>query len=67
VASRRIRTQPIALYNLAIMYAEGQGTRQSDINAYTWAALAAEGGYPSRRIVGEKRTRSDRRSFASHQ
>lgn len=36
--------QPLAQYNLAIMYAKGQGVRQSDLNAYAWATLAAESG-----------------------
>ncbi|HYB63748.1 MAG TPA: hypothetical protein VEC59_00650, partial [Steroidobacteraceae bacterium] len=36
--------QPTAQFNLAIMYTKGQGTPQSDINAYAWATLAAEGG-----------------------
>jgi len=36
--------QPLAQYNLAIMYAKGQGVRQSDLNAYAWATLAAAGG-----------------------
>jgi TonB family protein len=36
--------QPVAQYNLAIMYAKGQGVRQSELNAYAWATLAAEGG-----------------------
>jgi len=36
--------QPLAQYNLAIMYAKGQGVRQSDLNAYAWASLAADGG-----------------------
>jgi len=33
-----------AQYNLAVMYAKGQGTRQSDIYAYSWASLAASNG-----------------------
>jgi TPR repeat protein len=36
--------QPVAQYSLAIMYAKGQGVRQSDLNAYAWATLAAESG-----------------------
>ncbi len=36
--------QPLAQLNLAIMYTRGEGTRQSDINAYAWATLAAAGG-----------------------
>jgi uncharacterized protein len=36
--------QATAQYNLASMYARGEGTRQSDIYAYAWATLAAESG-----------------------
>ena len=36
--------QPTAQFDLAVMYAKGQGTRQSEIYAYAWAALAAENG-----------------------
>ncbi len=36
--------QPLAQYNLAVMHAKGQGTRQSELNAYAWATLAAENG-----------------------
>src|SRR5947207_1063563 len=36
--------QATAQRNLAIMYAKGQGVRQSEINAFAWASLAAEGG-----------------------
>ena len=45
--------QPVAQYNLAIMYANGQGTRQSDINAYAWASLAADSGYAGARSLME--------------
>jgi len=38
--------QPLAQYNLAVMYAKGQGVRQSEINAYAWASLAAQSGEP---------------------
>lgn len=36
--------QPTAQFDLAVMYAKGQGTRQSDIYAYAWASLAASNG-----------------------
>jgi uncharacterized protein len=36
--------QPVAQLNVAVMYADGQGTTQSDIHAYAWAMLAAENG-----------------------
>jgi TonB family protein len=35
---------PAAQYDLAVMYLEGQGVRQSDIHAYAWATLAAASG-----------------------
>jgi|KBSMisStaDraftv2_1062788.scaffolds.fasta_scaffold14033_1 TPR repeat protein len=37
--------QPVAQYNLAVMYVRGEGSRQSDIFAYAWASLAAKNGY----------------------
>ena len=46
--------QPVAQYNLAIMYAKGQGVRQSELNAYAWATLAAEGGYASGKSLAEE-------------
>jgi TonB family protein len=46
--------QPVAQYNLAIMYAKGQGVRQSELNAYAWATLAAEGGYASGKPLAEE-------------
>jgi TPR repeat protein len=36
--------QAMAQSNLAVMYAKGQGTRQSEIYAYAWASLAAKNG-----------------------
>src|SRR4051812_15389727 len=36
--------QPVAQFDLAIMYARGEGARQSDIYAYAWASLAADNG-----------------------
>lgn len=36
--------QPLAQYDLAVMYYKGQGTRQSNIYGYAWATLAAESG-----------------------
>jgi TonB family protein len=46
--------QPVAQYNLAIMYAKGQGVRQSELNAYAWATLAAEGGYAGGKSLAEE-------------
>src|ERR1700719_987654 len=39
--------QPLAQHNLAIMYAQGRGVRQSELNAFAWATLAVENGDPS--------------------
>jgi TPR repeat protein len=36
--------QPLAQYNLAILYAKGLGVRENELNAYAWATLAAENG-----------------------
>lgn len=38
--------QPLAQYNLAVMYLKGQAVRESELNAYVWAFLAAGNGYP---------------------
>src|SRR6266853_1179907 len=46
--------QPQAQYNLAVMYAKGQGARQSELNAYAWASLAAEGGYALGKTLADK-------------
>ncbi len=35
---------PKAQANVAAMYARGEGTRMSNVHAYAWASLAAEGG-----------------------
>src|SRR5262249_30692311 len=36
--------QPLAQYNVAVMYATGKGVRQNELTAYAWATLAAENG-----------------------
>jgi TPR repeat protein len=36
--------QPVAQYDVAVMYSKGQGATQSDIHAYAWATLAAANG-----------------------
>jgi TonB family protein len=46
--------QSVAQCNLAIMYAQGQGVRQSDLNAYAWATLAAEGGYAKGQTLADQ-------------
>jgi TPR repeat protein len=46
--------QPQAQYNLAIMYAKGQGVRQSELNAYAWATLAAESGEARGKSLAEE-------------
>jgi uncharacterized protein len=46
--------QPKAQFNLAVMYANGQGTRPSDINAYAWALLAQENGLDSAKSMVEQ-------------
>jgi len=46
--------QPVAQYNLAVMYAKGQGVRQSQLNAFAWATLAAEGGHAGGTSLAEE-------------
>src|SRR6266513_2651965 len=46
--------QPQAQYNLAVMYAKGQGVRQSELNAYAWASLAAESGEPRGKTLADE-------------
>lgn len=46
--------QPTAQYDLAVMYARGEGTRQSDIHAYAWASLAGANGMEKGRELAEK-------------
>jgi len=46
--------QPVAQYNLAVMYANGQGVRQSELNAYAWATLATEGGEARGKSLADK-------------
>lgn len=46
--------QPIAQYDLAIMYANGEGVGQSDINAYAWAKLAAQNGSAQGKALADK-------------
>ena len=45
--------QPLAEYDLAVMYAKGQGTRQSDIYAYAWASLAASNGLEKAKVLAD--------------
>jgi TonB family protein len=46
--------QPTAQYDLAAMYARGEGTRQSDIYAYAWASLAAQNGLEKANALTER-------------
>jgi uncharacterized protein len=39
--------QPQAQFNLAAMYANGQGTELSNTSAHAWASLARANGFPS--------------------
>lgn len=45
--------QPTAQFDLAIMYAKGQGVRQSEIYAYAWASLAAENGLEKAKTLAD--------------
>jgi TonB family protein len=46
--------QPTAQFDLAAMYARGEGTRQSDIYAYAWASLAAQNGLEKAKVLAER-------------
>jgi len=45
--------QPVAQFNLAVMYAKGQGAAQSDVKAYAWASVAAENGQARAQSLAE--------------
>jgi TPR repeat protein len=45
--------QPTAQFNVAVMYARGEGTRQSEIYAYAWASLAAENGLEKAKVLAD--------------
>jgi TPR repeat protein len=45
--------QPMAQFNVAVMYARGEGTRPSDIYAYAWASLAAENGLEKAKVLAD--------------
>ena len=46
--------EPLAQYDLGVMYADGIGVRPDDPSAYLWLSLAAA------RLVGEERDRAVR-------
>ena len=46
--------QPTAQFNVAAMYAKGQGTRQSELNAYAWAMIAADNGEPRGKVLADE-------------
>ena len=46
--------QPLAQYDLAIMYARGEGAERNSVNAYAWAILAAENGMEGARKLAEQ-------------
>jgi TonB family protein len=45
--------QPVAQFNVALLYERGEGTRQSDIYAYAWATLAAENGMEKAKALAD--------------
>ena len=45
--------QPTAQFNVAVMYAKGQGVRQSYIYAYAWASLAATNGLDKAKTLAD--------------
>jgi uncharacterized protein len=46
--------QPVAQFNLAVMYIRGEGARQSAIYAYAWASLAAKNGYEKAQALADR-------------
>ena len=49
-----------AQYNLGVMYAKGEGVRQSRTEAASWWQKAAEQGHPTAQLeLGESPTRSN--------
>lgn len=46
--------QPLAQFNVAVMYETGRGAEQSDIHAYAWAMLAAENGQAGAKELADK-------------
>ena len=46
--------QPLAQFNLAVMYARGEGVRQSEIYSYAWASLAAENGLEKAKSLADR-------------
>jgi hypothetical protein len=45
--------QPMAQFNVAVMYARGEGARASAIYAYAWATLAAENGVEKAKVLAD--------------
>jgi hypothetical protein len=45
--------QPTAQFNVAAMYARGEGTRRRDIYAYAWATLPAENGVEKAKVLAD--------------
>ncbi|MGH8313935.1 MAG: TonB family protein [Steroidobacterales bacterium] len=45
---------PLAQYDLAIMYARGEGAERNSVYAYAWATLAAESGMEGARKFAEQ-------------
>jgi len=46
--------QPHAQFNLAVMYARGEGVTTSNTNAYAWASLAAQNGEARGKELADK-------------
>jgi TPR repeat protein len=46
--------QPLAQYDLAIMYARGEGVTTSNTNAHAWASLAAQNGEARGKELADK-------------
>jgi TPR repeat protein len=46
--------QPVAQFNLAVMYTRGEGVAFSNTNAHAWASLAAENGEARGKVLADK-------------
>jgi TPR repeat protein len=46
--------QPLAQFNLAVMYARGEGVTTSNTNAHAWASLAAQNGEARGKALADK-------------
>ncbi len=46
--------RPNAQFNIAVMYAKGEGVAQSNVLAHAWASIAAQNGEENGKVLAEK-------------